>query len=79
RMQTWAEADMPAADAVISLAPAPAEPVLQAVPTQPEPVLQAVAEQPVVPSYTPPVAPDGGWSTYAPTGSVLPSENPHWS
>jgi hypothetical protein len=57
----------------------PAEPVLQAVPTQPEPVLQAVAEQSVMPTYTPPVAPDGGWSSYAPTGSVLPSENPHWS
>ena len=57
----------------------PAEPVLQAVPSPSEPVLQAVAEQPVAPSYAPSVAPDGGWSTYAPTGSVLPSENPNWS
>jgi uncharacterized protein len=56
------------------------EPVLQAVPTQPEPVLQAVAEQSVMPSYTPSVAPDAGWtSSYAPTGSVLPGENPTWS
>jgi predicted regulator of Ras-like GTPase activity (Roadblock/LC7/MglB family) len=61
-------------------AEAPAEPVLQAVPSQPEPVLQAVAEQSVMPAYTPSVAPDGGWSsTYAPTGSVLPGDNPHWS
>jgi predicted regulator of Ras-like GTPase activity (Roadblock/LC7/MglB family) len=57
----------------------PVEPVLQAVPTQPEPVLQAVPEPTVPPTYSPSVAPDGGWSTYAPTGSVLPSENPHWS
>jgi predicted regulator of Ras-like GTPase activity (Roadblock/LC7/MglB family) len=55
------------------------EPMLQAVPTQPEPVLQAVAE-PSVPAYLPSVAPDGGWSSsYAPTGSVLPGENPNWS
>jgi len=60
-------------------AAAPVEPVLQAVPTQPEPVLQAVPEPTVPPTYSPSVAPDGGWSTYAPTGSVLPSENPHWS
>jgi predicted regulator of Ras-like GTPase activity (Roadblock/LC7/MglB family) len=61
-------------------APAPAEPVLQSVPSQPEPVLQAVAEQSVMPAYTPSVAPDGGWSSsYAPTGSVLPGENPNWS
>jgi predicted regulator of Ras-like GTPase activity (Roadblock/LC7/MglB family) len=61
-------------------APAPVEPVLQAVPSQPEPVLQAVAEQSVMPAYTPSVAPDGGWSSsYAPTGSVLPGENPTWS
>ena len=60
-------------------ADAPVEPVLQAVPSQPEPVLQAV-EQSVMPAYTPSAAPDGGWSSsYAPTGSVLPSENPNWS
>jgi predicted regulator of Ras-like GTPase activity (Roadblock/LC7/MglB family) len=60
-------------------APAAAEPVLQAVPSQPEPVLQAV-EPSVMPVYTPSVAPDGGWSSsYAPTGSVLPGENPSWS
>src|SRR3954451_17056414 len=48
-------------------ADAPVEPLLQAVPSQPEPVLQAVAEQSVMPSYTPSVAPDGGWSSsYAP-------------
>ena len=59
--------------------PAATEPVLQAVPSQPEPVLQAV-EPSVMPVYTPSVAPDGGWSSsYAPTGSVLPGENPSWS
>src|SRR4051794_10439771 len=70
-------------DAEVSAAP---EPILQAVPTQPEPVLQAVAEQSmqsmqsvqsVMPSYTPSVVPDANWSSsYAPTGSVLPGENP---
>jgi predicted regulator of Ras-like GTPase activity (Roadblock/LC7/MglB family) len=60
-------------------ADAPVEPVLQAVPSQPEPVLQAV-EQSVMPAYTPSLAPDGGWSSsYAPTGSVLPGDNPSWS
>jgi predicted regulator of Ras-like GTPase activity (Roadblock/LC7/MglB family) len=59
-------------------ADAPAEPVLQAVPAQPEPALQAVEES-VMPAYTPSVAPDGSWSSYAPTGSVLPADNPHWS
>jgi hypothetical protein len=60
---------------------APVEPILQAVPTQqPDPVLQSLAEPSVMPAYTPVVAPDGGWSTsYAPTGSVLPGENPSWS
>jgi hypothetical protein len=58
-----------------------AEPVLQAVPTQPEPVLHAVVEPSVMPPYTPVAAPDPGWATssYAPTGSVLPGENPTWS
>jgi len=54
---------------------APAEPVLQAVPTQPEPALQAVAEQSVMPAYNP----DGGWSSYAPSSSAVPGENPNWS
>jgi predicted regulator of Ras-like GTPase activity (Roadblock/LC7/MglB family) len=55
------------------------EPVLQAVPTQPEHVLQAVAEPSVMPVYTPQVVPDGGWTSYAPTSSALPGENPSWS
>ena len=60
--------------------PAAPEPMLQAVPSQPEPMLQAVAEQSVMPSYSPSAAPDAGWtSSYAPTGSVLPGENPTWS
>ena len=60
-------------------ADAPVEPVLQAVPAQPDPLLQAVSEPPAMPTYTPSVVPDGGWSTYAPTGSVLPGETPNWS
>ncbi|MCW2570031.1 MAG: Roadblock/LC7 family protein [Frankiales bacterium] len=72
------------ADDAFHDAPAPAAPeqVLQAVPAQPDPApaLQAMAEQSVMPAYTPSVVPDGGWtSSYAPTGSVLPGENPSWS
>jgi predicted regulator of Ras-like GTPase activity (Roadblock/LC7/MglB family) len=56
------------------------EPALHAVPLQPpvvEPVLQAVPE-PAVPSYAP--VSDAQWtSSYAPSGSVLPGENPSWS
>jgi predicted regulator of Ras-like GTPase activity (Roadblock/LC7/MglB family) len=60
--------------------PAAAEPVLQAVPAQPEPFLQAVGETSVMPVYTPSIAPEGGWSSsYAPTGSLPPGENPTWS
>ena len=60
--------------------PALLEPLLQAVPSQPESVLQAVAEQSVMPPYIPSIVPDGGWSSsYAPTGSVFPGENPTWS
>jgi len=58
----------------------PAEPVLQAVPTPPEPLLQAVAEPSVMPAYTPSIAPDATWqSSYAPSGSLLPGDNPTWS
>jgi len=58
------------------------DPVLHAVPLQqpmpmPEPVLQAVPE-PALPSYAP--VSDTQWtSSYAPTGSILPGENPSWS
>jgi len=48
--------------------PAVAEPLLSAVPSLPAEVAQApVAE----------AAPM--WSSYAPSGTVLPSDNPHWS
>ena len=51
-------------------------------PTQPEPVLHAVPtpiEPSVMPSYAP-AAPPAGWtSSYAPSGSVLPGDNPTWS
>ena len=53
------------------LAPAQPEPVLHAVPTPIEPS--------VMPSYAP-AAPPAGWtSSYAPSGSVLPGDNPTWS
>jgi predicted regulator of Ras-like GTPase activity (Roadblock/LC7/MglB family) len=73
-------ADDTAHDSAAPSAPSAPEPMLQAVPSQPEPTFQAVAEQSVMPAYTPSVVPDSGWtSTYAPTGSVLPGENPSWS
>jgi len=60
--------------------PAPAEPFLQAVPPHVEPALQPVSEPSVMPAYTPGVVADTGWSsTYAPSGSLLPGENPTWS
>jgi predicted regulator of Ras-like GTPase activity (Roadblock/LC7/MglB family) len=67
-------------DAATEVAPEAApEPVLQAVPTQPEHLLQAVVEPSVMPVYAPQVVPDGGWTSYAPTSSALPGENPSWS
>src|SRR3954451_23636553 len=48
--------------------PAVAEPLLSAVPSLPAEVAQApVAESAPM------------WSSYAPSGTVLPSDNPHWS
>ena len=57
-------------------------PVVAAVPTlhaQPEPVLHAVPEPPPVPSYAPVAQPSAWTSSYAPSGSVLPGDNPTWS
>jgi hypothetical protein len=54
---------------VAEVAPAPevaAEPLLSAVPPLPEPVEQPAEDAPA-------------WSSYAPSGSVLPGETPHWS
>ncbi|MGB8651200.1 MAG: roadblock/LC7 domain-containing protein [Mycobacteriales bacterium] len=42
----------------------------------PEPVLSAV---PSLPVEQPVVAEVPAWTSYAPSGSVLPGENPHWS
>ena len=54
------------------------EVVAPEVPAQPEPVLHAVpaAVEPPPAPYAPPTTP---WSSYAPTGSVLPGDNPTWS
>jgi len=57
---------------------APAEPAAYT-PVETPTYAPAQTEPTVPPTYSPSVAPDGGWSTYTPTGSVLPSENPHWS
>jgi predicted regulator of Ras-like GTPase activity (Roadblock/LC7/MglB family) len=57
---------------------APAEVPVQAVETPAEPLLSAVPSLPVEPAaYTPAEAPT--WSSYAPSGSVLPGDNPTWS
>jgi predicted regulator of Ras-like GTPase activity (Roadblock/LC7/MglB family) len=70
------------------------EPVAPAVPAQvapqvpepaAEPLLSAVPPLPVEPvAYALPVAPPAEasapvWSSYAPSGSVLPGDNPNWS
>ena len=59
----------------------PTAPVLAPV-APPEPVLHAVpapVEPSVLPSYAP-AAPPAGWtSSYAPSGSALPGDNPTWS
>jgi predicted regulator of Ras-like GTPase activity (Roadblock/LC7/MglB family) len=68
-----AVAEVLRAEDEVPAAPAPVEP---AVPAQPEPVLAAVTE------YAAPVQavdPAAGWSSYAPTGSVLPGESAAWS
>jgi predicted regulator of Ras-like GTPase activity (Roadblock/LC7/MglB family) len=51
------------------------------VPAQAEPILHAVpapVEEPAMPSYAPATEP-AGWTSYAPSGSVLPGDNPTWS
>jgi predicted regulator of Ras-like GTPase activity (Roadblock/LC7/MglB family) len=68
-----------AAAAVAAALRADDEAVAAEVPAQPEPVLHAVpapAEPPAPPSYAPTTQP---WTSYAPTGSVLPGDNPTWS
>lgn len=47
-----------------------------AVPAQPEPVLAAVPDYSAPPTQADPAA---GWSSYAPSGSVLPGETSAWS
>jgi predicted regulator of Ras-like GTPase activity (Roadblock/LC7/MglB family) len=45
----------------------------------PEPLLSAVPSLPVEPVTALPTGETPAWSSYAPSGSVLPSDNPHWS
>ena len=67
------------------VAPAPVAPLPVApVPAMPEPLLHAVpapVEPAVLPSYAPVAEPaPAGWTpSYAPSGSVLPGDNPTWS
>jgi predicted regulator of Ras-like GTPase activity (Roadblock/LC7/MglB family) len=68
RAERAPETPAPAAP-VAEAVPAPevaAEPLLSAVPPLPEPVEQPAEDAPA-------------WSSYAPSGSVLPGETPHWS
>ena len=71
-----------AAAAVADALRADEAPAPMVAPTQPEPVLHAVPtpiEPSVMPSYAP-AAPPAGWtSSYAPSGSALPGDNPTWS
>ncbi|MDP3711825.1 MAG: roadblock/LC7 domain-containing protein [Mycobacteriales bacterium] len=52
------------------------EPEVAAVPAQPEPVLAAVPDYSAPPAQADAAA---GWSSYAPSGSVLPGETSAWS
>ena len=76
-------ADDTGLDAVEPVAEVPAQPVAEALPAavpvaEPvhEPLLAAVPNLPADPA---PAAAEAGWSSYAPSGTVLPGENPHWS
>ncbi|MGZ6791995.1 MAG: roadblock/LC7 domain-containing protein [Mycobacteriales bacterium] len=74
------------AQAEAPVAPAVVEPLLSAVPPLPVESFPTVAPAPVAAVYAQPepvqyaqaeVAP--AWSSYAPSGSVLPGDNPTWS
>jgi predicted regulator of Ras-like GTPase activity (Roadblock/LC7/MglB family) len=52
-------------------------PVAETVEPVAEPLLSAVPPLPT--DQAPAAAPAQAWSSYAPTGSVLPGDNPHWS
>ena len=64
------------------VAEVPAQPVVETVSVvpvheaAPEPLLTAVPSLPADPA---PAAAEASWSSYAPSGTVLPGENPHWS
>ena len=65
-----------AEDAVVEpVAEVPAQPVSEPAPVH-EPLLTAVPSLPAEPA---PVAAEATWSSYAPSGTVLPGENPNWS
>ena len=73
-----------AEDAVLEpVAEVPAQPVVEAAPAPvavaaPEPLLAAVPSLPAEPAPAPAAA-EATWASYAPSGTVLPGDNPHWS
>ncbi|MCW2708957.1 MAG: Roadblock/LC7 family protein [Frankiales bacterium] len=70
------EAVAPAVDAAADV---PYQAVAEAPVAPPEPLLTAVPALPVEPPVLPTAEPAPAWSSYAPSGSVLPGDNPNWS
>ncbi|MCW2669720.1 MAG: Roadblock/LC7 family protein [Frankiales bacterium] len=70
------EAVAPAVDAAADV---PYQAVTEAPVAPPEPLLTAVPALPVEPAVLPTAEPAPAWSSYAPSGSVLPGDNPNWS
>ncbi|MDX6268125.1 MAG: uncharacterized protein QOD70_2865 [Frankiales bacterium] len=70
------EAVAPAADAAADV---PFQAVTEAPVAPAEPLLTAVPALPVEPAVLPTAEPAPAWSSYAPSGSVLPGDNPNWS
>ncbi|MCU1624041.1 MAG: Roadblock/LC7 family protein [Frankiales bacterium] len=66
--------EVPAAPVAVPLAVTVAETA-----AAPEPLLSAVPSLPVEPVPAMPTGETPAWSSYAPSGSVLPGDNPHWS
>jgi predicted regulator of Ras-like GTPase activity (Roadblock/LC7/MglB family) len=70
------EAVAPAVDASADV---PFQAVTEAPVAPAEPLLTAVPALPAEPAVLPATEPAPAWSSYAPSGSVLPGDNPNWS
>src|SRR4051795_4457561 len=68
----------PVAAPVPVAAEVPAQPVAE-LPAAVEPLLSAVPALPAEVAQAPVAEAAPMWSSYAPSGTVLPSDNPHWS